>query len=1079
MAKQVYSVAKGTRGVAKTLCVLSLLSLPMSVGATTSEEIAQEHAVSVSTLTQQRNTKRTKVIGVVIEAKTKDPIPGASVRIKGAEARGASTDLDGKFEIEVSPNDVLIVSSLSFAPQEVRVGKDKVLRIALNEDASQLEQLVVTAFGTGQKKETVTGAIQTVRPGDLKVPASNLSSAFAGRVGGMIAYQRSGEPGSNAANFFVRGAATMNGLQSPLILLDGVAVSAGDLNALDPEVIESFSVLKDASATALYGARGANGVLIIKTKSGIAADRPIIGIRLESYMNTPINVPKTVGAVDFMRLYNEAISNYSNGAIPYSREQIEGTINGIDPIKYPNVDWYKEMFRDHTWNQRANLNVRGGTEKITYFMNLSANHETGMLRGRSKDFYSYDNNIDYMKYAFQNNIDFNISPASKLALHLNVQLNNYRGPITGGNGGGGVNDMFDAIMNVNPVDFPITYPKGDDEWIHWGAAEIGSSPISNPLAVATSGYKEIFASTVVANLNYDHKLDFITKGLAFKALFSFKNWSSTNIFRFQGTNKYRLSSTEVGPDGKTIYKQAEIGTAVKHTLSTNSNVSGDRSFYLQALLNYDRTFGGVHNVGAMLVADASDFSVNVIGGANDGLRLINSLPRRRMGMAVRASYDYARKYLLEVNVGYSGSENFASGHRWGVFPSVSAGWNVSQEDFWKPVKKVVSNFKLRGSYGLVGNDNIGGARFVYLPQITLGNSAAYSTGFGEDSNRVTRRGPTFSRLKNNEITWEIARKLNLGADMELFNSLKLVAEVFHEHRNNIFQQKASIPKLLGADGTTIWGNFGELEIRGLELSAEYGKQINKDLSISARGNFTFARNKILKTEESPGLRPALSQVGKRLNVPRLYVADGLYIDEADIANSAKSTLGNIAIAPGDIKFLDQPNREGEYDGKIDADDRIHYGHPVVPEIVYGFGASVNWKNWDASVFFQGQSNVSLVMSGFAPFGNQNRRQVLQWIADDHWSKDNQNIRARHPRLTQTDNNHNMQGSTFWLRDASFLRFKNAEIGYKFKFARLYVSATNLLTFAPFKLWDPEMGGGRGMSYPLQRTINFGLQMTFK
>lgn len=1074
MAKQHYSVARTTRGVAKTLCVLSVLSLPLSLDASSRDEIAKERTASVSSLAQS-STKKNKIVGVVVDGVTGEPLIGAAVRIKGT-TRGVQTDLDGKFELDLSPKDELEVSFLGYTSKTIKVGNQRVLQIKLSEDASQLGELVISAYGTGQKKETVTGAIQTVRPGDLKVPASNLSSAFAGRVGGMIAYQRSGEPGSNKANFFVRGAASMNGLQEPLILLDGVAVSAGDLNALDPEVIESFSVLKDASTTALYGARGANGVLIIQTKSGLASDRPIIGLRLETYMNTPTKVPKTVGAVDFMRLYNEAVANSSaGGALPYSQDKIQGTLRGDDPYLYPNVDWYKEMFRDVTWNQKANMNIRGGTEKITYFMNLSVNHETGMLKGRSKDFFSFDNNIDYMKYAFQNNIDFNLSKASKIALHLNVQLNNYRGPSTTANGSGGINSMFGAIMDVNPVDFPIFYPKGDDKWIHWGGAVVGSSPIANPMAVATSGFKDNFESTVVANLNFDQKLDFLTKGLSFKALFSFKNWSTTTVVRHQAYNSYELTGVKE-VDGKKVYEQSNVSTLVNPVLGTATGNNGDRSYTFRANLLYDRSFRE-HNVGALAVAEINEYNRNTIGGANSAAQLINSLPKRRVSMAFRASYDYARKYMLEFNLGYSGSENFAAGHRFGVFPSISAGWNISQEKFWQPLKPVISNLKLRASYGLVGNDNIGGDRFVYLPVVNLNQNPSFRTGFG--SAVMDLNGPTFSRLRNDDITWEVVTKSNIGAEIQLFKSLNIVAEYFHDIRSNIFQQKQTIPKLLGADGTTIWGNLAKQRNEGFELSAEYGKQVNKDFSISARGNFTFARNTMLELDEAPGTRPALSRIGKSVNIYSMYVADGLYIDKADIEAHAKSKLGNIAIAPGDIKYVDQPDKDGKYDGAISSDDRVLMGYPHTPEIVYGFGASASWKQFDFSVFFQGQANVSLMMSGFAPFGSQNRRQVLQWIADDHWSVDNQNVNAKHPRLTLLNNNHNMQPSTFWLRDASFLRFKNAEVGYSFKFARIYVNATNLLTFSPFKLWDPELGGGRGMSYPLQRTINFGLQMTLK
>lgn len=1015
-----------------------------------------------------QQTKKSKLIGVVTDSSTGETIPGASVLVKGTQ-KGTTTDLDGKFEIAADPNDVLIITFIGYTKKEIKVGKQKVLTVTLANDAKLLDEVVVTAFGTGQKKETVTGSIQSVRPTDLKVPSANLSTAFAGRLSGVIAYQRSGEPGNNGADFFIRGVATMNGMTSPLIVLDGVEISKADLNSLDPEVIESFSVLKDATASAMYGTRGANGVLIIKTKSGSDLEKPVIGVRVEGYVNTPIKRPRTVDAVTFMRMYNEAVTNQGTGAVLYSDDKINGTINHLDPYVFPNVNWYDEIFKSATFNQKANFNVRGGTSKVTYFMNMNVNHETGMLKDRSKDFFSYKNNIDYMKYAFQNNVDFHLSKSSTISLHLNVQLNSMHGPLTSSDGGG-IDGIFNAIMGTNPVDFPIMYPKGNDDWYHWGGILAGNFNPVNPVALASAGYKDTFESTVVANIDWDQKLDFITKGLSFKSLISFKNWSSNAKYRFQGYNKYQLTDYEKNDDGSYTYTNTAIGTPTNHTLDSFFSTSGDRKFYIQGYLNYDRTFGD-HHVAGMLLYNQDEFNSNVNSS------LIASLPKRRMGMAFRASYDYSNRYMFEFNAGYNGSENFAKGHRWGFFPSVSLGWNVSQEKFWTPLNKVVSNFKLRGSYGLVGNDQIGSDRFIYMSVVKLNDSPSYTTGYGGTTEE--HKGPTFTRFENKDITWEVGRKLNLGVDLQFFNELNLTIDAFREIRSNIFQKKNSIPNYLGTSSTVIYGNLAKVKNWGFDLALDYGKSINKDLSVQFKSTFTFARNKVLEYDEAASLRPALSQVGKSLNTYWGYVADGLFIDDADVKNGPTSQLANITVAPGDIKYVDQPDSEGNYDGKITADDRVSIGHPTVPEIIYGFGPSVKWLNWDFSVFFQGQTNVSLMMNGFEPFGTQSKMNVLGWIASDYWSKENQNINASYPRLTQYNNHNNMQNSTYWLRDASFLKLKTAEIGFTYKGARLYISGSNLLTFSKFKLWDPEMGGGKGMAYPTQRTFNLGLQVSFK
>lgn len=1012
--------------------------------------------------------KKAKIIGVVTDSKTGDPIIGATVQLLGTTT-GVITDVDGKFELSASPKNEIQISYIGYVTKKVKIGNQKVMSITLSEDAQQLDEVVVTAFGTGQKKETITGSIQSVRPSDLLVPSANLSSSFAGRLSGVIAFQRSGEPGKNSANFYIRGIATMSGATSPLIVLDGVEVSQADLNSLDPEVIESFSVLKDATASAMYGTRGANGVLIIKTKSGSDLEKPIIGVRVEGYVNTPIQKPEVVDGPTYMKMFNEAVTNQKTGAILYSDDRINGTINKLNPYIYPNVDWYNEVFKDATFNQKANFNVRGGTSKITYFMNLNMNHETGMLKDRSSDFFSYKNNINYMKYAFQNNVDFHLSKSSTISLHLNAQLNDMHGPLTSNNGNG-VGDIFGAIMGTNPVDFPVMFPQGSDDWYHWGSLLAGNYTPANPVALASMGYKDTFESTVVANINWDQKLDFITKGLSFKALISFKNWSYNQKFRLQGYNKYQLSDYKQNEDGSYEFVDTPVGEPGNHTMESSFGTNGDRRIYIQAYLDYARTFGS-HNLSGMLLYNQDDYNTNVNSS------LIGSLPRRKMGVAARLTYDYAHRYMLEANAGYNGSESFAEGHRWGLFPSISLGWNISEEKFWEPLKSVVSNFKLRGSYGLVGNDAIGGDRFAYLAIVNLANSPAYTTGYG--NNKITLSGPTYNRFQNNDLTWEIGHKLNVGADLQLFHSLNLTIDGFREIRDNIFQQKNSIPNYFGTAATKIYGNFAKVKNSGIDIALDYGKSVNRDLSIQFKGTFTYAHNEVLEYDEAEGLRPALSQVGRSLSTYLGYVANGLYIDEADIKNNPQSTLGNIAIAPGDVKFVDQPDADGKYDGKITSDDRVQLGYPVVPEIIYGFGPSVKWKDWDFSFFFQGQTHVSLMMSGFEPFGTQSKRNVLKWIKDDYWSKDNQNPDARYPRLTQYNNQNNMQASSYWLRDASFLKLRNAEIGYNFKFARIYVNGSNLLTFSPFKLWDPEMGGGAGMSYPTQRTFNVGIQLTFK
>lgn len=1019
-----------------------------------------------ASLSIQQNAK--KYEGVMVDVNTGEPLIGASVQIKGTTI-GVITDFDGRFEIEANPGQTLVFSYMGYKSKEIKLSNIKLLSVEMIEDSQALGEVVVTAFGVGQKKESIVGAVTQVRSGELKVPAANLSNSFAGRMSGVTAFQRSGEPGNDGSNFFIRGISTFTAT-SPLIIIDGVEASAGDLNALDSEVIESFSILKDATATAMYGTRGANGVMIVKTKSGENTERAIINARIETYVSMPTKVPKFTDAVNYMNMYNEAARNYSDNAKLYDADFINGVAQGLNPYRYPNVDWYNELFRDATINERVNFNVRGGSKRVDYFINANMNHEMGMLKNRSKDFYSYDNNIDVMRYTFQTNINAHLSSSATVSMNLGVELRDTHGPSVG------TGDLFGAVMNSNPVDFPMYFPTGtfvnqfgtQSDYIKWGVYDNGNvGSAINPLAELTKGYQDGFESTVRANVKYDQKLDFITKGLRFSALASFKNWAATTTKRDRGYNKYVFKEEK---DGQMIIRS--LGDEAMHTLGANRTNTGDRSYYLQAALNYDRTFNDVHNVSAMAL-----FNMDQYDTADATEDLIATLPKRRMGFAARLSYDYANRYMAEINMGYNGSENFAEGHRWGFFPSLALGWNLSEEAWFAPLKNVVHNLKLRGSFGLVGNAD-SGTRFMYLPVVNLGGQGFVT---GDGSGGWTQfNGPVFNRFKNEDITWEVGYKTNVGIDFGLFNCLNVTVEYFNELRKDIFRKNESIPNYMGIAAAEVYGNYGEIKNWGWEVSADYGKQLTQDLSVQFKGTFSFARNEIRK--DARGFNPDypnLSTIGQPLNRLQGYVyAGNLFVNADEIQNSPTQMIGG-TIAPGDIKYLDQPNKNGVADGIINSNDRVFMGYPEVPEIIYGFGPSFKYKNWDFSFFFQGVANTSLMMSGFHPFGNQQNRNVLQFIADDYWSAENPNSHAAYPRLTKTDHPNNTAASDYWLRNGSFLKLKNAEVGYSWKFLRAYVSGTNLLTFSSFKHWDPEMGGGSGLKYPTQRVINLGVQLNFK
>lgn len=1016
-------------------------------------------------VSEQSVSQKKRLLQGLVKDEQGNPIIGASIQLKNT-GTGVITDLDGLFQIQVTDkNSVIVISYIGYVTQEISVGDRSSITVQLKEDTKSLEEVVVTAFGATQKKETMVGSIQQVRPAELKVPSSSLSTSFAGRMAGVIAIQRSGQPGADGADFWIRGKSTFGDATGVLIVLDGVEISSSDLNALDPEVIESFSILKDATATAMYGTRGANGVMIVTTKSGQDLLKPIINFRLETSMSQLTSVPEMVGGVDYMKLYNEALTTRGITTGLYDDTKIRATEQGLNPLVYPNVDWYNEMFNKNAFAQRFNFNIRGGKKAVTYFMSASVKHDAGNLKSLSKDYFSYNNNINVMRYDFVNNLSIKATNTTKISLGLNVSLRDWKGPSAG------VDGIFSMSREASPVDFPIVYPARNDKEIYtlWGGMSGGiyNNGYRNPVAEYVVGYKKQFASTVNANIRLDQDLKMVTKGLKLHVLASFKNWSKTETTRKAGYNQFEIDQYN---EATGEYTLSRVGNEQKTALNTEGAATGDRRIFIQAYLDYKRKFG-VHDVNAMLLYNQDQLDNNKPDN------LLSSLPRRKQGIAARLSYAYDDRYLAEVNFGYNGSENFAKNNRFGFFPSIALGYNISQEKFWEPISNVISHFKLRGSYGLVGNDGIN-ERYAYLEDIVLSSDKwKYTTGVNQN---VNLQGPVWNRYYNPNLTWEVGKKLNVGFDMQLFHQVNLNFDVFKEIRSKIYMQKVNtLPDFIGTGETKIYENSGKMKNVGFDIALDYNKQITKDFFLSFKGTLTYAHNTILERDEPPfQLYPNLSSVGYSRGQHLVYVADGLFRDQADVDSHAEQTLGYIP-QPGDIKYVDQPDANGNCDGIINTNDRVYMGYPEDPEIVYGFGPSMKYKNWDFSFFFQGAARTSILMSGFHPFGKNATRGVMKFIADDYWSESNPNPNAAYPRLTRDTNANNTVNSSYWLRNGAFLKLKNAEIGYTFKMFRAYLNGSNLLTFSPFKHWDPEMDGGSGMKYPTQRVFNIGIQFTFK
>ncbi len=1008
------------------------------------------------------------ITGTVVD-KGGEPVIGANIIVKNQPTVGTVTDLDGNFSLNISPNSVLQISYIGYITQEVIVKDNKqAIKVTLVEDSEMVGEVVVVGFGT-QKKASVVGSIQTVKPQDLRVPSASLSNSFAGRIAGMVAVQRGGEPGADGARFWVRGISTFSGQTDPLIFIDGVESSDSDMNALSPEVIENFSVLKDATATALYGARGANGVILITTRSGRANERATVNIRAQNSFSMPTRMIELADGIDYMNAYNYAIQNRTPDATPrFSEEKITNTMNNVDPLVFPNVDWQKYMFKDFTLNQMANLNVSGGTKKVTYFMSANINNDNGMLEKDRLN--KYDNNIKQFRISFQGNIGAQLTPTTKVNLRINSQILEYGGSSTS------TDDIYTAIFEAPPVMFAPVYPSEGSQHIRFGNHEGGPLPedgtniYKNPYAMMVKGYADRSESTVTTTFDFAQDLDIITKGLKVKGLISFKNWTMTKVTRHFTPYYYAIDKYWKNENGQYEHTLKSVTNGTE-ALSTWSENKGDRLLNIQASMDYANTFNDVHEVGAMLVYLQREENIN-----NPDGDFYKTLPVRNQGIAGRLTYGYDSRYLVEVNFGYNGSENFQEGHRFGFFPSAAVGYNISNESFFEPILPVISNLKIRGSWGIVGN-SFTDPKFPYLTFVNLGGGR-YT--FGNDW-QTSKAGAVITKYGVDGAKWEKGIKTNLGLDLGLFNNLSLSVDVFKEVRNNIFMRRRIIPAETGITGDlNPFANLGKVENKGIDMSLTFNKAINKDLLISAQGSFTFARNKLLEKDEPrfPENELYRTEIGKPLNMYNTLIADGFFLDEEDIANSPEQTFsGNYK--PGDIKYKDLNG-----DGKIDDNDRMLTGHPVIPEIVYGFGGSVIYKNIDFSFFFQGVANTSIFLDKIHPFSAA-QSTLLKFIADDYWREDNQE--AAYPRLiNNVDFHNNFQASTFWLRNGAFLRLKNIEVGYTYKFARIYLSGHNLLTFSPFKLWDPEIGSNRdnneagfnGLKYPNLKVATIGLQLNF-
>ena len=1028
---------------------------------------------------EQRPQK--KITGKITDEKG-EPIIGATISVKEEKGKGTISDINGDYMILIdSHHKILLFSCIGYETQEHKIGKEDVMDITLEESLEALEEVVVVGYGS-QKKQTVVSAVESIRPGDLKVTGGQLSTSFAGRLSGLISYQRTGEPGNDGAAILIRGYASPNST-SPLIIIDGIQQTVSELNYLDPSVIKDFSVLKDASATALYGTLGANGVILVNTKIGEQMKKPRITTRIEERMQTPTPDINYVDGVEFMKLYNEAIQHPNSSEFAgsaYNDEKIRMTEEGKYPLVYPNINWKEEVFKKISHSQRAIIDIEGGSSRATYFTSLSVLHEGGLLKNRAPEFRSFNNDINLMTYVLKNNFGINLTPSTKLDSRLSVRLHNGVTPNTQ------VKNMFNYIRRSNPVDFPIIFDKEDPKVqyldgnqgdIHafrhllWG----GNQKTPNAIAELVDGFSSRFSSTINANVDLAQKFDFLTQGLSAKLSFNFKNYSATDVRREISYNRYFVQSTQLNENNDLEnYALQRAYTDIREENFRTSNWSeGDREFFFQSLLNYSRIFLKKHDINAMLMYNQTEWYNNSPGESD----LFASLPKRKQSFSGRFTYSFEKKYNIEANFGATGSENFAKGHRWGFFPSLGFSYTISQEKFWEPLEKAIPFLKLRFSKGKAGNDYIGGnLRFAFQEQITL-NKLGYMTG-RNNNNPYRRSGPLYERFRNENLSWEIADKSNIGLDLNILNDIDFSIDFFKENREKVFVQRATIPGFLGLAGTEILTNMGAVKNQGIDASLGYGKKIAPDFDLSLRGTFTYAHNEYVKWDEPDFMEyPALSRIGQPLSRESMLIADGLIKTEEE-ADAINHNFGS-NLSVGDIKYIDQPNGEGVKNNIIDYNDELFYGYPTVPEIVYGLSTDLKYKRWNLSFLFQGQERVSLIIRSFVtPFGIE-RNNIPQFMADNHFSVEKQNFDAEFPRLSANPSDYNNAWSTFYYRDASFLKLKYVELGYTVNKFFIYASANNALTLSRFKLWDPERGGyGVNTQYPTMITFALGLKITF-
>ena len=1011
------------------------------------------------------------VTGVVTDT-NKEPMIGVNVSISNIPGLGAITDLNGKYSIKMPPYHKLVFTYIGFEKVEVLVKEQRTVNVTMKEaSAREIDEVVITGTGA-QKKLTVTGAITNVDVDVLKAnPSGSMANALAGNVPGILAMQTSGKPGS-VSEFWIRGISTFGASNSALVLVDGFERSLDEINVED---VESFSVLKDASATAIYGSKGANGVVLITTKHG-KAGKINISAKAETFYNMLTQVPDFVDGYTYASMANEAKITRNLEPL-YKADELEIFRLGLDPDLYPNVNWIDELLRKGSWSTRATLSMNGGGNTARYYVSGSYLDQQGMYKV-DKAFKDYNTNANFRRWNYRMNVDIDITKSTLLKVGVSGSLQKAN------DSGVGSDAIWTALMGYNAIMVPKLYSNG-----YVPAYGNDNGDRFNPWVQATmTGYRENWKNNIQTNVTLEQKLDFITKGLRFVGRFGYDTENNNWINRRKWPEQWKAKRFRA-TDGTLDYDRV----AEERKMFQESGSDGLRNEFFEAELHYSRGFKH-HHLGGTLKYNQSS-KIKTVGLGDD---LKQGIARRNQGLAGRFTYNWNYRYFIDFNFGYTGSENFAAGHRFGFFPAISGAWNIAEESLIKKHLKWMNMFKIRYSYGKVGNDNLGNTRFPYLYDIETmtkkdGDKTVDTGGynFGDYTFDRYYGGMRYSSLSSPNVTWEIATKHDLGIDFSFFNDkLSGSVDYFNEKREGIYMLREYLPGIVGLESNPS-ANVGKVTSEGFDGHFTFRQKLGA-VGLTIRSNITYSKNEIVDRDEENNYYWYKMQKGHRVNQARGLISLGLFKDYDDIRNSPVQDFDGYKVMPGDIKYKDVNG-----DGKIDGNDQVAIGATTKPNLIYGFGIAANWKGLDVNLHFQGAGKSTYFIDGstvhmfklgdgwgnvLSEMANSNR-----WIsADISGDPATENPNAEYPRLSYGPNSNNYQQSTYWLRNGSYLRLKTVEVGYTlptqlvnkvhFNTVRIFFVGTNLLTWSAFKLWDPEMGSTDGKRYPLSKNLSLGISV---